>query len=285
MKAAPNIVPRTEAELCDLFAEAARADGWDVYPEVRGWDLLLVWRGAGRSMPAKSSRFHEDLYAAVPAGWQFGIDAKMRANVEVLDQAASRMGAKRRPDAGAVLVPTHSGSFESLARRLGLAVFDLRNCADRKDRYGWERERRPISPISIRAIPPETRTGPVPLPPVPLVGSGGHASPRSLTPWRVAALRLCILLEQQGHLTGADFKAHGVDRRTWLEQRWLVAEGSGRPARYLPGPRLQESGPAVGYEAEQAAIAARDAEAPSQPETPTTPASPGPLFDTPEVRA
>lgn len=58
----------SEAELCTRFSDAAREDGWTVYPETSGWDLLLV---------------DDD-------GVQVGIDAKARASFEVLMQCLDR---------------------------------------------------------------------------------------------------------------------------------------------------------------------------------------------------
>lgn len=244
--------PRNEAELCELFAEAARADGWDVYPEVESWDLLLVWRGVIPDS-THSWRFPR----GVPAGFQMGVEAKMRANVDVLKQAADRMSYGKRPDVGAVLVPD-SGlgrtAFVGLAGRLDLLAFDLANCGERRARH-------PITPPWPNAKHgPADRVGPVLVPPVPLQSAGGQASPRTMSKWRVGALRLVIKLEARGFLTHADFKAQGADKRLWLEREWLVREGAGAGARYLPGPEIEiGGGPASGYRAELEALRAHDA--------------------------
>lgn len=250
--------PASEAELCDAFAEAARGDGWRVFPEVSGFDLVLEWDGT-RPVPT-IWRDREDVpIAAVDAGYQIGIDAKLRANIDVLAQAIGRIeDSIHRPDAAAVLVPEYSRAYACIAHRLGLRCFDLRNCAGA--------QRHTIDPV----VPPPlwlyrgSHAGPdkrLALPPIPLRDSGGKGGPRTLSQWRVGALRVCALLRARGSLTRADAKPHGIDLADWAQRGWLVSDGK-RPARYTPGLRLDVTGPEVGYEATRDALIAADAKPP-----------------------
>jgi hypothetical protein len=246
----------TEAELCDALAQVAPGDGWDVFPEVGGFDLVLVWNGS-RAAPGVYGSASVPL---VEPGWQLGIDAKMRANVDVLEQCAFRMDQSARPDCGAVLVPEASDAFRAVARRLGLLVFTAQHCVARNPGSVYMRDRRHIvEPGSPPSVVWRAERKPLALPPVPLQGSGGQASPRVLSPWRVSALRCCIALRARGSLTRAEGKAIGIDLSDWLQRGWVLSDG-GRPARYTLNPTPPSRGPESGYERERDAIAAKDAE-------------------------
>lgn len=248
------MTPRSEAELCDLLAVVAPEDGWDVYPEVAGWDLLLVWNGKRPSRPSPPWRPGPP----TPVGYQIGVEAKLRGSCEVIVEALDRARHKR-PDEIAALVPKAGAAFKRLCAHVGLRVLTLEHCGPTKVSWGT-RVRRTVDPCGATAAELEHAASlRLALPEVALQGSGGHASPRRMSAWRVAALKLCILLRSRGHLTGADFAAHDVDRKRWLSGKWIVRDGSdGRHARYVAGPRIDKDGPEVGYEAERDVLAARD---------------------------
>lgn len=230
---------RTETALCDALAATATAVGWRVYPEVEGWDLLLVWTGA-RTLPSWTPH---DVRERAVAGYQIGVEAKLRANADVIEETLRRADAYRgRPDEIAVLVPRPGRGFLRLCQRLGIRV--LTPGVMGLDPWG--------------APPPARRLTP---PAVALQGSGGAPSPRTMSAWRVGALRICITLRARGYITADDFRLHGVDRSRWMRSKWIVRDGRvGRLTRYVAGPRLDVDGPEVGYEAERDALAARDAE-------------------------
>lgn len=244
----------TEAELCDLLAVAATRSGlWEVYPEVDGWDLLLVltrdyygalYRGAPRAVGN-----------ARPAGYQIGVEAKLRASAAVLYEALVRSERHHRPDECAVLVPRAGRAFVSLAGRLELRVF---NAQPPNPWPAYDGE----SIVPSRTATTREPAQRLELPAVALVGSGGQPSPRTMSAWRVGALRLLLRLEERGELWSADFAELRVDKSRWIRARWLVSAGRvGRATRYVTGPRMALNGPAVGYEAELAALRA----APSTP--------------------
>jgi len=234
--------PSTEAELCDALVTAAARDGWDAFPEVSGWDLVLVWTGRVK-VPALYCRDREP-----EAGYQLAVEAKLRPGVDAIVSAIDRRGTRRGPDEVALLVPHAGRSFVRLCRHLDLRVLTLADCGRGELRF--------IAPRSIPGDPAARLR----LPPIALQGSGGAPSPRTLSAWRVGALRICRVLRERGWITRDDFRAHGVDRTRWVNARWIRADGTiGRLARYVPGPRFESDGPDVGYEAERDALAELDA--------------------------
>lgn len=202
---------KLESELCDDFARAAAADGFEVFPEVANWDLVLVRDGA-----------------------QVGVQAKLRANFDVLVQAIAGASPRRAgPAHRAVLVPRSSPAFRAVARALRLGVYDHRHVSDHErvsaSRRGVYKMRR--GAILVPADRWEHKK-PLWLPPV-AHGSGGVQSPRPLTRWRVQAIKLCLRLEERGYVTTADFKDLGIPAATWRD-RWVRRDGSeGRLARYV----------------------------------------------------
>jgi hypothetical protein len=87
---------------------------------------------------------------------------------------------------------------------------------------------------------------PVPVYPVPHLRAG-QPSPRPLTAWREAAIRLCIRLRDRGFVTTHDFRELGISKRRWTDpvSGFLVADGyEGRVSRYRqrPGARLPDEG-------------------------------------------
>ena len=56
----------TEAALCTSLIDCLTAtDGWEIYPETAGFDILAVWKATGH---------------------QLGIEAKLQLNAKVADQ-------------------------------------------------------------------------------------------------------------------------------------------------------------------------------------------------------
>lgn len=254
--------PASEAELCDLFTDAARADGFDVYPEVGGFDLLIVWRAERPMAPAWRSP--GNWLREIPRGYQVGVDAKLRANVEVLDQAVGRMDLLRRPDEAAVLVPEAGRPFRQLAGRLGLRVFTLAHCAAGRLDCGVRRapaaiDRKRIEPAESRCDPIRSADHePLPVPPFALQSGGGRPHPRVLSPWRVAALRLCLRMRDAGFLTREDFKDQGMRVDRWVNPRWVESDGR-KPAKYTPAEHWELDGPHIGYERELEVLRQADA--------------------------
>lgn len=240
-------IPRfeSEADLCTVFAARARSEGFVVHAETSGWDLLLV-RG--------------DV--------QVGVQAKLDPNLSVVSQALpadpTRAEVSIGPTHRAVLLP--GPAFNATAaereryvqlRRVciasGLLVFHdtvlsvahRTDCATREARsYGAPRRHAALldTPCCAWTWIPETSIArylskparwsakqPEWLPDVVVQHRGGVPNPRAVTQWKLAAVRLCLLLAERGYLTGPDFKGArpgGVSVSTWLQRRWLRRDGS-----------------------------------------------------------
>jgi hypothetical protein len=213
--------PKSEAELCERFAVLARRDGWTVYPETGGFDQLLV----------------------DAAGVQIGVEAKLRCSYDVLLQAAppiylgDEYEARRGPDYRAVLVPEEVSSFAGVAALIGLCCYELRALEGGEFRGGRVQAHGRLWPNSERLPLPDY------VPDLP----AGVPSPKRMSSWLVAALRLCKLLRQRGHVTIYDFEDLHLHMGLWT-RRWLDADGRvpGRRGRSVtryrirPGARLPD---------------------------------------------
>lgn len=205
-----------EAELCAAFVRQTtkRRAGWTAYPETCGWDLLMV-RGDGA---------------------QVGIQAKMRLNAEVINQALEEplwYGACG-PDYRAVLIPGDTnGDLEKVLHHLGINLIRCwqNGISNLLPDARFERDWHEALPLQRHPLPDY----------VPDV-QAGVKSPIQLTDWKIKALKLCILLEHRGYLTRADFKRLHVDCRRWIApgNRWLKATPQGFVAdTHLPDFKAQ----------------------------------------------
>ncbi len=202
-----------ESILCDAFAAAARGDGWTVYPEVGAWDLVLVQDGI-----------------------QVGVQAKLRGNVTVLRQAMRGRSHRTGPRFRAVLVPKATRDFRELAAILGLGVYQEINIRDVRRRVGYYVDKR--RPIETPSRPWEHSEA-LWLPPVATDRPAGVPCPSGLTRWRVAAIKLCLVLEARGYVTRDDFRKWGIDKTRWVVYGWIKANGKiGRLTRYIAGTEL-----------------------------------------------
>lgn len=224
----------SEAELVAAFCQAQEKINhryrdkpeshmrWTIYAETAGWDLLLVQDATGV---------------------QVGIEAKMAFNLKVLEQC---MGSRwdgwgdrpaRGPDYRAVLVPM-GGSQRSLpriAQLLGLTVLHVYNQRhDPSEDPGWrpwpgwtkpapEWSFTPLLPDESEEamgmqlgewhpwLPEERCELPGYIPDVP----AGVKSPVKLTPWKVKAIKLMIVLDRRGYVTRRDMRLLQIGPTMW----------------------------------------------------------------------
>lgn len=194
-----------EADLCAAFIDWMKRKHPDVrvYSEWWNWDIFLVY----------------------PEGWQCGIQAKLRINAEVINQAVpSRWYGEhdeRGPDFRAILVPDARGSLARLAGLLGLEVFHPRREYDyQRARHTnrWEFVAWPGDGLQRVDWCPTER---LPLPPVETDSVAGSPCPVTLTPWKLAALDVLAELEVVGTVTTKRMRELGVNPSRWLSGRWL----------------------------------------------------------------
>lgn len=126
----------SEADLCDRFIDAAKAEGWIAYAEQGDWDLVLVRRGV-----------------------QVGVQAKLVGNLHMIFQALPdrpRGEGKRGPHYRAVLVgrwpgrtpkarQNHRNELCGLAMRLRLLVLEPPESFSRR---GWLNVNWPFANLS-----------------------------------------------------------------------------------------------------------------------------------------
>lgn len=222
---------KSEAEMCAAMVPVYREAGLTVYPETSEWDQLLV----------------------AADGMQIGVQAKLRANFGVLDQARIPWPRQRvtGPDVRAVLIAKAPLHFRSVAETgLGLWVIEA------EDYMAGSTLLRCFANAGLALrdmLSCAQRTGTTQrcwLPPfVPTVAAGVPA-PRRVTKWRVKAIALCERLRTKGYVTRKDFMQLKLSLEIWLRPRegkpaWLVQERGTRPARFLATPGVEL--PDVGY--------------------------------------
>lgn len=190
------------AGFCAYLADSRVGEGWVPYHETAGFDLLLV---------------HAD-------GRQIGIEAKLSLNLEVLAQAmpSGWEAGFTGPDYRAVLVPRGGAKYGELATRLGVTVLRFYDCVYRPEvgeatpgyvhRPSWHLQ--PGLPTKHGEseylgtdwwdwCPAKRCALPDYVPDV----QGGKPAPVALTPWKVKAIKLMILLDRRGRVTRGDMKA------------------------------------------------------------------------------
>lgn len=212
----------TEAALCARFI-AAVGDDWISYPETSSWDILLVRKADG---------------------FQIGIQAKLRFNTDVINQALDEYGAyhadRMAPDCRAVLVPAdQGGGFERICKYIGLTIIRVTDAESQKKMGGWGYRAlsrnifEPALPklgeshINVQNwfewAPTHRHRLPEYVPDV----VAGSPSPVQLTDWKIAAIKIAVILDRRGFVSRSDFKHINIDHRRWLPSGagWLVLAG------------------------------------------------------------
>lgn len=221
----------TEAALCKRFLSGLPEE-WTAFPETAGWDILLVRKSDG---------------------FQIGIEAKLKLNTQVVSQALEPYGRYYAdmpgPDCRAVLVPWGEGGFGTICKYIGITIIHVKPSAPDErlrwnpvfdprlpgDQHGQDEEWQEWAPSKRHELPeyvPDVRAG------VP--------SPVQLTTWKIAALKIAVILENRGYLLRSDFKHVGIDHRRWLPSGggWLALDAG----RYIKGrnfPDFQRQHPRV----------------------------------------
>lgn len=215
----------SEADLCAEFVVWAKAKGYRVYPEVNDWDIILE--------PARGS---SDLKPI--GGEQIGVQAKLKANIAVLEQCLWN-----GPEVRVVLVPWASREFRTVAKHLNLFVVT---------KFMDSKCHRPhCSGFDVHGLYHKWTDKKFWVPPIETNRPCGVQSPQSLTPWKVKALKLINLFDSKGFLTSADFKTFGVSITIWVQAGWLVPVGkAGRLTQYVLG----KFHPGLGWEKEKQQI-------------------------------
>lgn len=194
----------TEAELCKAFlAEPEIMRDWTAYAETAGWDILLV-------------RKRDSV--------QIGIQAKLRLNPEVLNQSLpgwNYQWQSQGPDYRAILVPygEEAIGMDGICRHVGVEVLKqpAENVRGRFGRHFYHHDMPPTTHYNGSSwhpwFPLERHKLPDYVPDV----VAGDTAPMTLSPWKIQAIKLCIVLEERP-LTRADIKAVGISPTRWLDK-------------------------------------------------------------------
>lgn len=204
-----------ESDLCAAFiADLARQEPrWVAYAETAGWDILLA---------------HQD-------GTQIGIEAKLKLNAKVVSQALKRWAYwDTGPDFRAVLVPAgDAGDMGTICDHVGIHVIHQ---APLEGRWGtrylslpsgsyWGHSWHPWHPMKRHALPDY----------VPDV-TAGSAAPQTLSHWKIAAIKVQIILETR-KVQRADIKALALSPSRWFDKfsGFLTpADGGYVASSYMP---------------------------------------------------
>lgn len=197
----------SEIALCAAFI-AALPKGWTAYAETGGWDILLVR--------------DED-------GLQIGVQAKLKFNVDVVNQAtetwSSYAATPPMPDCRAVLIPDDENHrFDQICACLGITVIRMHGSGQRLNKAfdpglpkidfkGWGETWHEMAPARRCVLPAY-------VPDVP----AGARSPVQLTDWKIKAIKIAILLAERGCVERADFSSLRIDHRRWLASGWVKVE-------------------------------------------------------------
>jgi hypothetical protein len=197
----------SEADMCAQFISEI-GDDWTAYCETAGFDILLVRKSDG---------------------YQIGIEAKLKFNVNVLTQILEDgWYLEHGPDYRAILIPYDaSSSLGAITSYIGITVIRV----SKNPRWGYNSRFTPNLPNPAkdniylgreewfdwcptkRCILPEY---------IPDVAAGASA-PLQLTKWKISAIKIAIILEERGWVARPDFKHVGIDYRRWIakESGWL----------------------------------------------------------------
>jgi hypothetical protein len=206
----------SEAAMCMEFVSAVRQRGWLASPETSGWDILLCRDGV-----------------------QVGVQAKLKANFHVLEQALEPSRRKAGPNHHAVLVPEANWQFAKIAAACGILTIwpvDAWVGYGEAPTISWDQALTRLDKQLV-VMPEWVHTRPAWMPGVEILIPAGASGPQKVTVWKLAAVRLSLLLRSQGYLTVEDFKAEAQDKRWWVDSgivagvkrdgawRWEPCEG------------------------------------------------------------
>lgn len=222
----------SEAAMLVAFMAEARAMGFRVVPEACGHDLVLVVTEPLRRPPG-SHRILPD----VEVGDVIAVEGKLRASITLLRQVTPpfrrRWGctSPATADFYAAVIPGYDSDFEEAAHALGAAVWVMRPGRPKADR--WDYDHAPI--LASFDLRDELRCvgyGRLAVPDLDVDITPGCPSPRQVTAWKIAAVRLC-LLGLTRELVNADFVDAKVNRRRFVDSGWVTVRREGRVGFYI----------------------------------------------------
>ncbi|QUS54184.1 hypothetical protein [Pseudovibrio brasiliensis] len=214
----------SENEMCAHFISKLPEE-WVAYPEWGNWDILLVRKSDG---------------------FQVGIEAKLRLSAKVISQSAETayQADKPGPDCRAILIPKGSNlDFQPVCNILQLQIIEIESETSKSpSTVNWYRPKLPnpdrASPAgNFKEFYPLER---LELPEVIPVVEAGKPAPIKLTPWKIKAIKLDVILKKHGVATRKLFKALSLNTTLFLSSGngWML-KGNAR-GEWLRGPNFPD---------------------------------------------
>lgn len=233
----------SESAMFNEFMRIAKKLGFICYPETCGHDLVMV---AGPELKSELSQVR-----GLEPGDVIVVEGKLRASIEVLRQALPPGLRASESDSCAdfycVLVPTCDSDFSEVAGACGIVVLALPPAESGERARLKEDEwliRSSLSRIwSDQFRQPLGKICPMALPPVVVDQEAGAPSPKSLTPWKLAAVQLCLdaLADENKEIKSFEFKRKNIRTALWLQRGWLKAvRRESKPVRHVVYQLLDE---------------------------------------------
>jgi hypothetical protein len=206
---------KSEHELCEAFIAEARKLKFKVYPENESWDILLV---------------RQD-------GTQFGVQAKLHPNIDVIGQAlpcgvtatSPTSWDFTGPDYRCVLIPKTTVNFSRVANLCCILVltpeygFGMSTLLMDTPSLLWEYRDRVWTPDFEPNVP------------------AGVPSPVTVSRWKIGAVKLSQDLVDKGYITTVDAAKYRINLTGWIH-RWVspTADKEGKKKKYvaIPGVKL-----------------------------------------------
>ena len=171
---------KLEKDMCDELTQRVTQNGWTVYPEQGGWDLLIIRNKI-----------------------QVGIQAKLRPTVKLFAQAIvpeDLPGPQYRAIAIGNMAYKDRAEIVKVAKACGLILIDM-SCHHEHwlsfaSRDGWNK----ISWRYYRHFPKQL----IWIPPFIPKLAAGIPAPKNVSPWKVVAVRLEFIFDEKGWVTIED---------------------------------------------------------------------------------
>jgi hypothetical protein len=223
----------SEAEMFASYVAIHRDLGFAIYPECCGYDLVMVAPDPLPELPGKWGTTKD--WGALRPGDQIAIEGKLQGNLKLMWQSVpplrqheiNQRVRKSAPTPASAhwyvaLAPKFSEEFLRISVLLGVVAVmhgpEDATVGRRTYRTGWYPAHQRIDTDK-----------PLDLPSVCVDIIPGQAAPRSVTPWKLSAVRLCLLGSDGRVLTREQV---GTLERNFIENKWLQKTGRGRSATY-----------------------------------------------------
>ena len=212
----------TESEMLVAFSDMMKKWGFKVYSETGGHDLLLVVTDR-MAIPVYQSRSLDCL----EAGDIIAVEGKLQASMTLLRQLIPPYKQRhpgRTADFYVGVVPDHGSDLSPVLEAMGAHLWRFE-----KPRY----ERQPPA-LSAQLYERHRCFGErLALPTLEVEIAPGKPSPRVVTPWKIAAVKICMDHTDGKELLVETFSKAGLRHNLFVDQGWIkMVRKDGRKCVY-----------------------------------------------------